>query len=72
MSEKDFRHGRGRKPTRMKYTSVTHRNEPGLSFPWIDFLPRAGASAGRSNKPYAQTYETEKENLKYLKETLSR
>lgn len=53
----------------MKYTSVISRNELGLSFPWIDFLPRAGASAGHGVKSYAQTYE--KENLKYLKETLS-
>lgn len=49
---------------------ATYRNVPGLSFPWIDFFPRAGGSADH-NKPYAQIYETEKENPKYLKETLS-
>lgn len=54
----------------MKYAPATYRNVLGHSFPWIDFFPRAGASADH-NKPYAQTYETERENLKYLKETLS-
>lgn len=48
---------------------ATYRNVLGLSFPWIDFFPRAGGSADH-NKPYAQTYETEKENLKYLKHYL--
>lgn len=55
----------------MKYTSLTYRNDLGLSILWIDFLPRAGASAGHGNKPYAQNYEAEKENPKYSEETLS-
>ena len=55
----------------MKHISVTLRNELGLSFQLTDFLSGAGTSAGHGNKPYAQTYEIEKEHLKYLKETLS-